>query len=526
MQIMASKFLNDSLERIMLEMTSSLDLQLVLTTITQGLAEEAEASFARIWLIGPGDMCDVCHWRKTCTERRSCLHLEASAGIYTNLNGSFRRLPLGGLLIGKIAQDQQPIFTNNLSGDKRFYDKGWIKKNKFRSYAGYPLIFRDELLGVGAMFSQRAMASDELKGFSVFANQAAIAIRNSQLFNEVEQLKDRLKAECVYLNEEIKLNYNFDEIIGQSALIEESQYQLQQVAPTDATVLILGETGTGKELFARAIHNLSLRNTKSLIRVNCSALQPNLIESELFGHEKGAFTGAHIRKIGRFELADGGTIFLDEIGDLPFGLQAKLLRVLQEGELERVGGSKTIAVDVRVIAASNRDLKEAVKSGQFREDLYYRLNVFPLIIPSLRERKEDVPLLINHFIRKYSKKFGKNIETIPRKSIKALDNYSWPGNVRELENIVERAVILSTSNTLMLAEMVGLHKKESLRSGTSRSLLEVERDHIVKTLTECDWVIEGNHGAANRLGLNPSTLRFRMKKLNIERPKSTTTSMS
>ncbi|MCI0483150.1 MAG: sigma 54-interacting transcriptional regulator, partial [candidate division NC10 bacterium] len=291
---------------------------------------------------------------------------------------------------------------------------------------------------------------------------------------------------------------------------------VETVAPTDATVLLLGETGTGKELIARALHDLSPRKDRALVRLNCAALPAGLIESELFGHEKGAFTGALGRKIGRFELADGGTIFLDEVGDLPPDLQAKLLRVLQEGDFERVGSTATLKVDVRVIAATHRDLEKASQEGTFRPDLYYRLSVFPIAIPPLRERKEDIPLLVKHFVLKYGAKFGKQVETIPEKTMHALLDYSWPGNVRELENVVERAVIVNMGSQLELGEWL---PKPGVTEVGARVLMleELEREHITKTLELTGWRVSGERGAAKLLGLKPTTLGARMRKLGITR---------
>ncbi len=342
------------------------------------------------------------------------------------------------------------------------------------------------------------------------------ALRNA--LTEVEQLKSRLQAENIYLQEEIKLDHNFGEIITGSNGFKRVLARVEQVASTDATVLILGETGTGKELIARAVHHISPRSDRPLVKVNCAALPANLIESELFGHEKGAFTGALSRKIGRFEVADGGTIFLDEIGDLPLELQTKLLRVLQEGEFERLGNPRPITVDVRVIAATNRDLKKAITAGNFREDLFYRLNVFPIALPPLRERKDDIPLLVKYFARKYGQKVGKVIDKIPQKVITALQAYSWPGNVRELQNIIERAAILSHGSTLQLEEMLDVVQATDVQPRSSLTLKEVERNHILKVLEETGWRIEGKHGAAVRLGLNPSTLRSRIERLNIQKP--------
>ncbi|MCH8035241.1 MAG: sigma 54-interacting transcriptional regulator [Bacteroidetes bacterium] len=346
--------------------------------------------------------------------------------------------------------------------------------------------------------------------------QAEEALRKA--YHEIEQLKNRLQAENVYLQEEIKFEHNFDEIVSTSESFKKILRNVEQVAATDATVLILGETGTGKELIARALHILSPRKERPLVKVNCSALPANLIESELFGHEKGAFTGAIARKIGRFELADGGTIFLDEIGDLPPELQAKLLRVLQEGELERLGNSKTIKVDVRVIAATNRDLEKAIEKGDFREDLFYRLNVFPITIPPLRQRNEDIPLLAKHFVKKYSAKMGKKIDFIPEKVMSALRVYHWAGNVRELENVIERAVILTPGSALQVEEFVDPQTEEGDQTPSAKTLEIVERNHILQTLNECNWKISGKNGTAEILGLHPSTLRDRMQKLGLKKP--------
>ncbi len=336
----------------------------------------------------------------------------------------------------------------------------------------------------------------------------------------MEQEQARLQAQNKYLQEEIKLSSNFEDIISQSAGFHKILQQIEQVASTDATVLILGESGTGKELLARAVHNISNRNKRPLIKINCATLPANLIESELFGHERGAFTGAMERKIGRFELADGGTIFLDEIGELPVELQAKLLRVLQEGEFERLGNPKTIKVNVRVIAATNRNLQQAIEKKEFREDLFYRLNVFPIISPPLRNRKEDIPLLVKHFVKKYEGKMGKEIKNIPDKVIDALMLYDWPGNIRELENLIERALILTTGKTLEYGDWVPSAKNiNSNGKATLQKMDEVEKEHIINILEKTNWKVSGEKGAAKILGLNATTLEARMKKLGIERGK-------
>ncbi len=335
----------------------------------------------------------------------------------------------------------------------------------------------------------------------------------------MEQEQARLKAQNQYLQEEIKLTYNFEEIVSKSNNFQKVLRQIEQVAATDATVLILGESGTGKELIARAIHNISNRSKKPLVKVNCATLPANLIESELFGHEKGAFTGALDKKIGRFELANAGTIFLDEIGELPVELQAKLLRVLQEGEFERLGNPHTIKVNTRVIAATNRNLQMAIEKKEFREDLYYRLNVFPVICPPLRDRKDDIPLLVRHFCHKHEGKIGRKITNIPNKVMDALMAYDWPGNIRELENIIERAMILSTEGTLEYGDWIPIEKVGSNGKAAHGKLEDLERSHIIDTLNKTGWKVSGEKGAAKILGLNPTTLEARMKKLGIKRDK-------
>jgi formate hydrogenlyase transcriptional activator len=344
---------------------------------------------------------------------------------------------------------------------------------------------------------------------------------------EIGRLKDQLQQENVYLREQVVLEHEFQEIVGNSDEIKYVLFKVQQVAPTDASVLIQGETGTGKELVAQAIHSASARKDRPLVKINCAALPANLMESELFGHEKGAFTGAQVRKIGRFELADGATLFLDEIGELPLELQAKLLRVLQEGEFERLGSSQTRKVDVRIIAATNRNLKMEVQNGLFREDLWYRLNVFPITVPPLRHRKSDIALLVNFFVNRSNRKLGRIVKTVSPQTMQTLENYYWPGNVRELANVIERALINSNGTVLQLADKLDVNPPERRVNGNGNGnghhkfikLEDVERDHILNTLNACDWRIEGQSGAAQTLGINSSTLRSRMIKLGIKRPK-------
>mgnify|MGYP000600763863 FL=1 len=371
-------------------------------------------------------------------------------------------------------------------------------------FVSTPIMDDGKLQGVVVVFSditQRQLAEKKL-------NQALV---------EIKDLKDRLQDENTYLQEQINYSHQFIDILGQSNSLKAALKQVEQVAPTETTVLILGETGTGKELFARALHDLSSRNERPLVKVNCAALPSNLIESELFGHEKGSFTGAMARRTGRFELAHEGTIFLDEIGEIPLELQAKLLRVLQEGEIERLGDSKTIKINVRVIAATHRDLKKMVADGEFREDLYYRLSVFPLSIPALRERKNDISVLVHYFVNKYAQKMSKQINQIPQSVMDNLRSYSWPGNVRELENVIERAVILSPEPTLEVAALDNPKQNNTATDQDLLSLAAMEKAHIIKVLESVRWQISGENAAAAILEMHPNTLRSRMNKLGIRR---------
>jgi transcriptional regulator with GAF, ATPase, and Fis domain len=344
-----------------------------------------------------------------------------------------------------------------------------------------------------------------------------LILRDIEERKKAETERQQLQGLTLYLQEELRGSQAAEDLIGASQGLRPVMDKVQQVAGTNASVLITGETGTGKEVIARAIHALSSRQDRIMVKLNCAAIPENLVESELFGHEKGAFTGALTRKLGRFELADQGTLFLDEVGELPLDLQVKLLRVLQEGEFERVGGTHTLKVDVRIIAATNRDLVRSVREGSFRADLYYRLNVFPIALPPLRARKEDLPLLIHHFVREYAKKYAKRIDTVPRSVMIALLAYDWPGNVRELQHMLERAVILTRGTDLVLEEDSLVADDQPLPSRVE-TLEEMERAHILKVLEATGWRVAGKAGAAELLGLPPSTLESRMKKLGITRP--------
>jgi predicted ATPase/transcriptional regulator with GAF, ATPase, and Fis domain len=424
-------------------------------------------------------------------------------------------------VVNYVRHTAECVVLEDARSDRQYASDPYIQAAQTRSVLCAPVLHQGRLVGVLYLennLTPGAFTPARLEIIQVLASHAAIAIQNARLFAEVAQLRDRLEAENVYLREEVKQHQGFEEIVGRSAPLEELLRQVRQVAPTDSTVLITGETGTGKELIARAIHKLSPRGSGPLVTVNCGAISPSLVESELFGHEKGAFTGAIARKIGRFELADGGTIFLDEIGDLPLDLQVKLLRVLQEGEIERVGGARAIRVNVRVLAATHRDLERAVEEGRFRADLYYRLDVFPLRVPALRERTEDIPALVRHFVMKYGAKMGKRIDSIPKSALDALTALPWPGNVRELANVIERSVIVTRGNQLELPERPVAAPAPGASAELERRAREVSRADILGALEASGWRVSGPRGAARHLGLKPTTLEARMKKLGIARP--------
>jgi formate hydrogenlyase transcriptional activator len=443
-------------------------------------------------------------------------------------------IPLDGSPAGRAFTTRQTVIMNEPGAvetpvARRFAAAG------VKSCCLVPLVSHDRALGVLSVASLRENAFDaegaELLG--QIAKQVSIAVENACAFRKIEALKNRLEEEKLYLEEEIRTEYNFEEIIGGSPALRRVLQDVETVARTDSNVLIYGETGTGKELLARAIHNLSLRRERTLVKVNCAAIPTGLLESEMFGHEKGAFTGAIERRIGRFELAHQGTIFLDEVEDIPLELQPKLLRVLQEQEFERLGSSRTIRVAARIVAATNVDLARLVAEKKFRSDLFYRLNVFPITLPPLRERPEDIPLLAHFFAQKFAQQMKKPIERIPAEAMAALTGYPWPGNIRELQNLIERAVILTrgraleiplaelkqpansiaqeTTETTEAAEMM-----DQTKTGT---LKDIEREHILRALSESNWVVGGPNGAATRLGLNRTTLNHRMRKLGITRPR-------
>ena len=443
--------------------------------------------------------------------------LKAHTGLPDWLLEQIHRLPSPQGYTWKVIRDGQPRYCADVDQDSYIHPAA--RSFGVKSYLSMPITAEGKTAGAININSlqKHAFDDEELRLLAMVSEHLEMAIDNAQqaealrnALAEVERLKNRLQAENVYLQEEITTAHHGGEMIGQSRALQQILRQVEQVAPTDATVLIQGETGTGKELIARAIHHRSPHQDRPLVKVNCATLPAGLVESELFGHEKGAFTGAFARKIGRFELADGGTIFLDEIGELPLELQAKLLRVLQEGEFERVGGSHTITVNVRVIAATNRDLATAVQAGCFRADLFYRLNVFPLTLPPLRERQDDIPLLVECFLSRMTTKLGKALTGISDESMARVMRYSWSGNVRELQNVIERAAILARGPIVEIDDALEQRLPPSDHTLPATSLQEVERAHIIRVLAETHGIIEGPRGAARILGLHPNTLRFRL----------------
>jgi PAS domain S-box-containing protein len=599
-------------------------LREVLHGCVESIVRHLDAAFARIWTLNDsGDM----------------LELQASAGIYTRLDGSYSRIPIGGLKVGRIALEKRPHLTNDVVNDPRIKDKNWAQAGGFVSFAGYPLLVEEQVVGVMALFGchplsettldtlasvadtiaqgiVRKRTEDKLRaderelrritdaipqlicvlgsdGSVLYANQLVLEytgmtledvmandfgvrlfhpedfarvqeerqqglergipfelelrarckdgqyrwllVRHNPLGDEQghvirwyatgtdiedrKQAEERVQRENLALREEIDHSSMFEEIVGSSMALRKVLQQVTKVAPVDSTVLILGETGTGKELIARAIHKRSTRSSRAFVGVNCAAIPTSLIASELFGHEKGAFTGAMQKRIGRFELADGGTIFLDEIGELPLETQVALLRVLQERAIERVGGSQSISVDVRVLAASNRDLKAAVAEGRFRQDLFYRLNVFPLQIPSLRERLDDIPLLVEYLMERYARRAGKKIRYIGKETLELFQTYDWPGNIRELQNVIERAVVLCDSDTFSVDAtwLKSERRPQSEPAVLEATFAEREKKIIEAALAESHGRISGPRGAATKLGLPRQTLQSKMKILRIDK---------
>src|SRR5262249_37115516 len=445
-----------SLQRVSLALAEERSVEVILHRLVEGLVDERLA-LARVWLFDGGDICAVCPLRDECPDHTRCLHLVASAGQsadgqedWSRLSGDFRRIPVGARKVGYIGATGSSVLIRDIGLEKRWQPRPeWVARESIRSFAGHPLIFRGEVLGVLGVFSRTPIDDDGFEWLRMFAGQAAVSIANARAFAEIERLRTQLELENSYLREEVKVRLAPD-IVGQSPAFVRVLQQVDLVAPTGASVLVQGESGTGKEVIARRIHERGHRRDRPLITVNCASIPRELFESEFFGHVKGAFTGAVRDRSGRFQAADGGTLFLDEVGEIPLELQGKLLRAIQEGRFERVGEERTRHVAVRIMAATNRDLSEEVSHGRFRQDLYYRLSVFPIQLPPLRERIEDIPELAMHFVSMSSARIGIPATFIGRPHLEALRQYSWPGNIRELQNVIERAVILARGGPLRL----------------------------------------------------------------------------
>ncbi len=485
---------------------SNLDLRELLRAISTNVRRVMNCDFASVTLPEPGDS----------------EHLRVYARNFAKSDGSEQEelvISMAGSAAGEVFRTGKPLaVTSKELPQFSFHFNPSLAAIKSACFL--PLVNQNRILGTLNLgrLEEVAFIQEDLDFLRQVASQVAIAVENALDYGKVAESRERLTEEKLYLTEEILIEHNFEEIIGESPALKRVLQQVEIVAPTDSTVLILGETGTGKELIARAIHNLSSRHDRTFVKVNCAAIPLGLLESELFGHEKGAFTGAIAQKIGRFELAHQGTLFLDEVGDIPLELQPKLLRVLQEQEFERLGGTRTIRVNARLLAATSRNLLEMVERREFREDLYYRLNIFPLTAPPLRERSQDIPLLVDYFVDKFARQMNKRIDTIPAETMEALKRNHWPGNVRELQNFIERAVILTRSSTLR-PPLVELKSSHADKAPTQvRTLVESERSQILQALREANGVLGGPGGAAERLGLKRTTLFYKMRRLGITRP--------
>lgn len=502
------------------------------------LGSRPHVALARIWLIKPADSCPTCCLASRCPRRGDCLQLVASAGRrdpkhrpeWSMLEGEYARIPLGTGKVGRVGATGEAVVIKDYAGDPSWLLRyPWAARQEIRGLNVQPIKFKDEVLGVLAVFTGIPTPDEGPTWLRIFADVIAGAMVNARAFEEIERLRARFEAENSFLQEEVREARLQGDILGQHPSIQRLLRQVEMVAPTDASVLVLGESGTGKELVARELHRLSHRSGRPLIRVNCASVPRELYESEFFGHIKGAFTGAIKDRAGRFEAADGGTLLLDEVGEIPFALQSKFLRVLQEKQYERVGEEKTRAADVRIIAATNRDLKKEVAAGRFRQDLYYRLNVFPLEVPPLRERKEDIPLLAAHFLEQAARRLHLLKPRFTQAHARLLQDHPWPGNVRELQNVVDRALILAQNGNLRfdlgannseerLAESALWHSTADQVVLTDVELRQRERHNLLLALEQAHWKVHGAGGAAQLLGIKPTTLISRIKKLGLNRP--------
>ena len=527
-----------ALQTLALEVAAARALEPVLAGLVGGLAREPGVALARIWLIRPGDRCGDCALRAECPGEVDCLHLVASAGrsavdtgrSWDGVAGRFQRFPLGVRKVGRVGGGEPLLLPIEPEMASWAVDPDWIRGEGIRAFAGQPLVFRGDVLGVLAVFSREEIDAESFGWLRTFADQAAVAIANARAFEEIERLRRQLELERDYLREEVEAARPIAGMVGESPALREIERQIERVAPTGASVLVLGESGTGKELIAAAIHARSGRAARPMVCVDCASIPPELFESEFFGHAKGAFTGALRERAGRFQVASGSTLFLDEVGEIPTELQAKLLRVLQEGRYSRVGEDVVRECDVRLIAATNRDLAREVAGGRFRQDLYYRLSVFPLEVPPLRERRADIPLLAAHFLRRATRGRGTPAPVLREGDVRALLSYDWPGNVRELQNAIERAVILATGDRLHVdlePSSGGAPARARRRTAagppagilTDGELRALERDNLQAALEASGWKVSGEGGAAELLGLKPTTLTSRLKAMGLQKPR-------
>lgn len=528
----------ESFQLLLLEMAHKQSVDELLHLVTSTLASTSKVALARVWMATHGDICDNCSERTTCIDKNLCLHLMASHGLSvdnattwnTIERSAFRRFPIGARKVGWIASSGQPSIISTITGDSSWIaDWAWVEKERIASFVGQPLIYKDEVLGVLAIFTRITLDQGMLGLMRMIADQLAYAVSNARAFAEIERLKKQTTQENAVLCEEVDIAQSPTDIIGKSDALQIILRQIRLIAPFDTSVLISGESGTGKELIARKIHAKSQRAAHPMIKINCAAIPENLFESEFFGHARGAFTGAHKDRRGFFEIADQGTLFLDEVTEIPLKLQGKLLRVLQEGEYRRVGEEKVRKVDVRIISATNRDFGREVKAGRFREDLYYRLNVFPLLLPPLRDRQEDIPILVNFFLDRISQRLNRPKPCLTQSDIDFLTQYDWPGNIRELQNVIERVVITSHLGKLDSAISPIIHLGDSITALsphtedhndscgilTDAEIRHLERENVIKALRICNGKIYGPRGASELLGIKPTTLISRLKSMKI-----------
>ena len=528
----------ESLRDRLVELAQIRHVDELLKRVVGLLADRPHIALARIWLVEQGDLCSHCQMLAQCPNHDECLHLVASAGLrrdpgapdWSRIDGEYQRIPLGVGKIGRVGGSGEAIVVKDFSGDAAWLGRyQWAARQQIRGLNVQPIKFKDEVLGVLAVFTNTPTPEEGPAWLRILADEIGGSIVNARAFEEIERLRAHLELENSYLQEEVREARALGDIIGQNAVMAHLLRQIEMVAPTDATVLILGESGTGKELVAREVHRRSRRSKHALIRVNCASVPRELYESEFFGHARGAFTGAIKDRAGRFEAADGGTLLLDEVAEIPLALQSKFLRVLQEKQYERVGEDRTRTVDVRIIAASNRNLKKEVEEGRFRQDLYYRLNVFPVEVPPLRARKDDIPLLTAHFIEQAAQRLRVPKPRFTDAHARLLQSYDWPGNVRELQNATERALILAQKGVLRFdlpdAELTLLPPAPAPGGNDSETpiLTEAEvRQHkqhnLLAALTKAGWKIHGEGGAAELLGVKPTTLISRIKKLGMKKP--------